>query len=129
MMTTNILLTLIAVLAMAVMVLLAINRRLFRAVDEQKEKRMEDRRNATLYIEELRANGVSQVSLLPDPLHNAWSVSIWKMLNDGSTTYIDVKSFPYNPLDKEDIAYAKLCAEELKEAIEYDWKIKNYMEG
>ena len=49
-------------------------------------------------------------------------ISIWEYNRICEVAII--KTFPYNPYDEADREYALLCAEELKEAIEYDWRIK-----
>ena len=61
------------------------------------------------------------IAYLPD--RNMYVVGIRAWGNRYSTTAI-VKTFPYDPNDASDRDYALRCAEELKEAIEYDWRIK-----
>lgn len=44
-------------------------------------------------------------------------------INPDRRIWFCVKHFPYDHTDEADKAYTRLCAEELKEAIEYDWRI------
>lgn len=80
------------------------------------------------FIAELRNESLVDCTVLSVPNDNIFYVLGWKKSRNNGTQSVVIRKFPYNPLDKEDIAYAKLCAEELKEAIEYDWRIKNYYE-
>ena len=52
-----------------------------------------------------------------------YSVMIVSERGGESFDYI-VKTFHYDAESEDDKEYARLCAEELKEAIEYDWQIK-----